>query len=72
MMRDYAVVFEKTATGWGAYVPDLPGLGVTGATFEETEVLIREGIDFHLDGMREDGLPIPEPTVRVATLSVAA
>ena len=72
MKREYAVVFEKTATGWGAYVPDLPGLGVTGATFEETEVLIRDGIVFHLDGIREDGLPIPEPTVRVAILSVAA
>ncbi len=72
MTREYAVVFEKTATGWSAHAPDLPGLGVAGATFEETEVLIRDGIDFHLDGMREDGLPIPEPKVRVATLSVAA
>ena len=72
MTREYVVLFEKTATGWSAHAPDLPGLGVTGATFEETEGLMREGIDFHLDGLREDGLPIPEPKVRVATLSVAA
>ncbi len=72
MTRDYAVVFEKTATGWSAYAPDLPGLGVAGESFEEAETLIREGIDFHLEGIRQDGLPIPEARARVATLSVAA
>jgi len=48
-MKEYAVVFEKTETGWSAYAPDLPGLGVAGTTFEETEQLIREGIAFHID-----------------------
>jgi len=50
-MRGYAVVFEKTGTGWSAYAPDLPGLGVAGATFEETEQLMREGIEFHIEGL---------------------
>ena len=59
-MKEYAVVLEKTSNGWSAYVPDLPGLGVAAATIEETERLIREGIEFHLEGMREDGLPIPD------------
>ena len=54
-MKEYAAVFEKTTTGWSAYVPDLPRLGVTGASFEETKTLLREGIEFHLEGLREDG-----------------
>jgi len=63
-MKENAAVFEKTANGWSAYAPDLPGLGVAGSTFEETEQLLREGIEFHIEGMREDGLPIPEPVTR--------
>jgi len=59
-MRRYAVVIEKTGTGFGAYVPDVPGCVSTGRTVEETERNIREAIAFHLDGMREDGSPIPE------------
>lgn len=58
----YAIVIEKADGNYSAYVPDLPGCIATGATPEETEREIREAIQFHLDGMREDGLPIPEPT----------
>lgn len=58
----YAVLFEKTDTGYSAYVPDLPGCIAVGDTLEETAQLMREAIEFHLDGMREDGEPIPEPT----------
>ncbi len=58
----YAIVNEKTEGNYSAYVPDLPGCIATGATQEETEREIRDAIQFHLDGMREDGLPIPEPT----------
>jgi len=58
----YAVLFEKTDTGYSAYVPDLPGCIAAGATLEDTAQLMREAIEFHLDGMREDGEPIPEPT----------
>jgi predicted RNase H-like HicB family nuclease len=71
-MMQYAAVFEKTSTGWSAYVPDLPGLGVAGGTIEETEQLLREGIELHLEGMREDGLPIPEPSTRVKQLAIPA
>lgn len=61
----YAVVIEKAEGNYSAYVPDLPGCVATGTTVEEVEREIREAIAFHLDGMREDGLPIPEPTSRV-------
>lgn len=55
----YAVVIEKAADNYSAYVPDLPGCIATGAILEETEQLIREAIELHLAGLREDGLPIP-------------
>lgn len=71
-MKDYAVVFEQTPTGWSAYAPDLPGCGVTGPTFEATEQLIREGIAFHIEGLLADGDPIPEPTTRVARMPISA
>ena len=69
---EYAAVFEKTSNGWSAYVPDLPGLGVAAATIEETEQLLREGIELHLAGMREDGLPIPTPAARVKQIAIPA
>lgn len=71
-MKEYAVIFEKTSTGWSAYVPDLPGLGVAGSTFEETEQLIREGIEFHIEGLLADGEAVPEPTTRVAKMPISA
>jgi predicted RNase H-like HicB family nuclease len=71
-MKEYAAVFAKTSNGWSAYAPDLPGLGVAGATFTETERLLREGIEFHIEGMREDGLPIPEPLAQVMRLAIPA
>jgi predicted RNase H-like HicB family nuclease len=71
-MTEYAAVFEKTSNGWSAYVPDLPGLGVAAASIEETEDLIREGIEFHIAGLREDGLPIPSPTAQVKQIAVPA
>jgi len=55
----YAVVIEKAENSYSAYVPDLPGCIATGSTVEETEKLIREAIELHLEGLREDGLPIP-------------
>ena len=71
-MRQYAVVFEKTSTGWSAYAPDLPGLGVAGRNYAETEQLIREGIEFHIEGLRADGDPVPEPTTRVSEIPISA
>jgi len=58
----YRVIYEKPATGYSAYAPDLPGCITTGRTLEETECLMKEAIEFHLEGLREDGLPIPAPT----------
>jgi predicted RNase H-like HicB family nuclease len=71
-MKEYAAIFEKTHTGWSAYVPDLPGLGVAGSTYEVTEQLIREGISFHIEGLRADGEPVPEPTTRVIQIPTSA
>lgn len=57
----YAVIIEKAANNYSAYVPDLPGCVATGKTREETAQNIREAIAFHLEGLREEGMPIPEP-----------
>lgn len=67
----YLIIFEKTATGYSAYVPDLPGCIAAGASFEETAELMRGAIEMHLRGMREDGDPIPEPTTRADYAEVA-
>jgi predicted RNase H-like HicB family nuclease len=58
----YAVIYEKGPASWGAYVPDLPGVITVGDSREEVERLIVEAIQFHLSGMREEGLPIPAPS----------
>ena len=55
----YAIVIEKSENGFGAYVPDLPGCIAVADSVAETEKLIKEAIEFHLEGMREDGQPIP-------------
>jgi len=68
----YAVVIEKADGNFSAYVPDLPGCVATAGTVEETEVAIREAIEFHLEGLRADGEAIPEPSSRVDYVEVAA
>jgi predicted RNase H-like HicB family nuclease len=68
----YAIVIEKAENNYAAYVPDLPGCVATGKTIDETENEIREAIDLHLRGMREDGLPIPEPSSTVDYVNIAA
>ena len=68
----YAVVIEKAADNYSTYVPDLPGCIAIGATVEETEQLIREAIELHLAGLREDGLPLPQPSSHVEYVEVAA
>jgi predicted RNase H-like HicB family nuclease len=68
----YAVVIEKAENNYSAYVPDLQGCVATGATVEEIESEIREAIAFHLEGMREDGLPVPYPTSKVEYIELAA
>lgn len=68
----YAIVIEKAENNYAAYVPDLPGCVATGKTIEETEQEIKEAIEFHIRGLREDGLPIPKPSSRVEYVEVAA
>lgn len=67
---NYAVAIEKGETSYGAYVLDLPGCVAVGETLEEVEVLIKEAIEFHLEGLRENGMPIPEPTTITQNVEV--
>jgi predicted RNase H-like HicB family nuclease len=67
-MSEYLVVIEHEGDSWGAYCPDLPGLGVVGESRDEVEQLIREAIALHLEGLREDGQPIPPPSAVGTTL----
>jgi predicted RNase H-like HicB family nuclease len=68
----YAVVIEKAEGNYSAYVPDLPGCVATGGTVPEVEREIREAVAFHIEGMREDGLAIPQPTSTVEYIELAA
>ena len=68
----YAIVVEKAANNYSAYVPDLPGCIATGRTIEEAEHEIREAIEFHIEGLIEDGLPVPQPTSIVQYVEIAA
>ena len=72
-MRDYLVIFERGKDGgWGAYAPDLPGLGVAAETREEVSTLIRDGIRIYIEELQEDGLPIPEAVTTAEQISIAA
>ncbi len=68
----YLIVIEKTATGYSAYSPDLSGCVSTGETVEEVERNMRDAIDFHLDGLRREGFPVPEPSSESAYVEVGA
>jgi predicted RNase H-like HicB family nuclease len=68
----YAIVIEKAPGNYSAYVPDLPGCIATGATVAEVEAEIREAIVFHLEGLRQDGLPVPAPASQVEYVEIAA
>ena len=68
----YAVVIEKAEGNYSAYVPDLPGCVATGATVAEVEIEIREAMVFHLEGLKEDGTPAPEPSSQVDYVDIAA
>jgi predicted RNase H-like HicB family nuclease len=71
-MSTYTVFFEPTATGYSAHVPDLPGCVAAAPTLEETRELVREAIEFHIEGMRINGDAIPEPTPHVEQIEVSA
>jgi len=61
-MQKYLVIYEKAGGNYSAYSPDLPGCIATGNTLKTVEKNIKEAISFHLQGLKEDGLPAPEPT----------
>jgi len=68
----YAVIIEQSSEGFGAYVPDLPGCVAAGDSREEVVTLIKEAIDFHLEGLKEDGEPIPAASTAIDVIEVAA
>ena len=68
----YMVVIERGETSWGAHVPDLPGCVAVGETREEVLQLVREAIEFHIDGLKEDGLPVPTPSSEGEFVEVGA
>jgi predicted RNase H-like HicB family nuclease len=71
-MSIYTVFFEPTATGYSAHVPDLPGCVAAAETLEEPRQLIREAIEFHIEGMRNNGDVVPEPTPHIEQIEVSA
>jgi predicted RNase H-like HicB family nuclease len=71
-MSSYTVFFEPTATGYSAHVPYFPGCVAAAATLEETRELMREAIEFHIEGMRINGDAIPEPTPHIEQIEVSA
>ena len=68
----YAVIYEKTATGYSAYVPDLPGCIAAAETIEETAELMRGAIEMHLKALRQDGEPIPQATTVAEYIAIPA
>lgn len=71
-MKKYLIIVEETGTGYSAYSPDLPGCGSTGASREEVENNIREAIEFHIDGLKQEGYAVPEPSSYSSYIDVAA
>ncbi len=71
-MKEYAVLYERGPTSWGATVPDLPGCVAVGKTRAEVETLIRGAIEIHIESLRAHGEPVPEPMVEAGTVAVAA
>ncbi len=71
-MKKYLIIVEQTSTGYSAYSPDVPGCGSTGKTREEVERNIQEALAFHLEGLRQEGYPVPEPSSYSSYVEVAA
>ena len=71
-MKEYVVIYEHTENNWAAYSPDVPGCMATGRTREEVEANYKEALAFHLEGLKLEGLPIPEPLSETGRVSIAA
>ncbi len=72
MQRKYVVILEEGPTSWGAYVPDLPGCVAVGKTRKQVSAFIKEAIEFHIEGMKEDGEEIPQPRSHMEIVQVNA
>ena len=71
-MKKYLIIVEETDMGYSAFSPDVPGCGSVGNTKEEVERNIQEALEFHLEGLRDEGLPVPRPTVETGMVEVRA
>jgi predicted RNase H-like HicB family nuclease len=71
-MSRYLVIIEEAGNGFSGFLPDLPGCVATGATRDEVENAMRQGVAFHLEGLRESGEPVPPPRSTAAYVEVAA
>jgi predicted RNase H-like HicB family nuclease len=71
-VSEYLVIYEQNPAGWGAYCPDLPGLGAAAPSREEVERLIKEAIDLHIESLREHGEEVPPPTSAGGMISIGA
>lgn len=71
-MKNYIVIYERADNNWSAYVPDLPGCVAAGKTRDETAKLIREAMEFHIEGILEEGLPVPNPSTEAEIITIAA
>ncbi len=71
-MMKYLIILERTSTGYSAYSPDLPGCVTSGNTESEAVANMKEAIEFHIEGLRVEGLPVPEPSSHPAFVEVAA
>ena len=71
-MKKYLIIVEKTSTGYSAYSPDVPGCGSTGKIGEEVEHNIREAIEFHIEGLKQEGYEVPEPRSYSSYVEIAA
>jgi predicted RNase H-like HicB family nuclease len=70
-MTKYTIIIEKGEGNYSAYCPDLPGVVAAGETEEETAKLMKDAIEFHLEGLKEDNIPIPEPTISARSVEIA-
>jgi len=68
----YLIVIERTSTGYSAYCPDLPGCVAAAVSLEAAEREMRDAVAFHIEGLRRDGLPVPEPSARYSVVEVPA
>lgn len=71
-MIEYTVIYERGVNNWSAYSPDVPGCVAAGETREEVERLFKEALEFHFEGLRAEGLPIPQPTTEAGKVRLPA